>query len=625
MFLAEPELERSGMCAIIGCFLAVFLMARLAAAAASHFIPGYGWALDTGVESLILLLFVYFWMRRESSRRLRWEERCRRNYQTEMLINELRDFSLKDVSLDEILGLVLDRVFQVSWLRLEPKGGVFLADEQARSLSLLVHRGMDELLPACASIPFDGCLCGRAAESCRMSFGEDVVETGRSEGIAMHGHYCVPIKSSTRVFGLMVFFADVGHACNDEEAMFLNSVAGLLAGVIERCLLERQLRQAQKIDAVGLLAGGVAHDFNNMLTLMMGYTEILSERLPSQDPLQSFLRSIRKAVDGAAAMTRQLLTFSGGQKIGMRVLDLNAAVSGTGRMLRRLVGEHIAFDIRLHSQVCPVRADSSHLDQIVLNLVVNARDAMPQGGTLDLETRIEKVPTRCTRGARPELLAGCYVVLQVSDTGMGMDEGTRARLFEPFFSTKGPGRGTGLGLSTVQGIVRQCGGHIFVESSPGQGSVFSVYFPLAEGPVEEARPRPIGAKCGDGEQILFVEDDGRLCELMERVLRQAGYRVVSACDGIEALLVLERHPGELHLLITDVLLPRMNGLDLARRVLEVSPSTRVLYTSGSMSEGGRELFPPDAQFLGKPFSREDLLSAVRRAVDVPRAQTSKIG
>jgi PAS domain S-box-containing protein len=399
----------------------------------------------------------------------------------------------------------------------------------------------------------------------------------------------------------------------DAEGRLTHFVA-VRRDVSESVRLEEQLRQSQKMESLGLLAGGVAHDFNNMLTLIMGYNEYIADALGPEHALLPFARSVRKAADGAAAMTRQLLAFSRRRVLAPRVFDLNAAVAETGRMLRRLVGESIDFRIDLHSELCPVKADPGQLDQIVLNLVVNARDAMPGGGRLEVETAGVVLPDDDSR-AGSSLPPGRYVRLSVRDTGTGMDPAVRERIFEPFYTTKAPGKGTGLGLSTVYGIVRQSSGHIDVESVLGKGTTFRVYLPRAEEPIETLPARPGGDGRSGGETILLVEDDGDLRELVEKTLRRYGYRVFAAGDGPAALDAARRHPGEIHLLLADVLLPGMSGIELSRRFPAVSPATKVLFVSGFANTGVWELLPRGARLLDKPFTGDKLVESVRRALD----------
>ncbi len=392
---------------------------------------------------------------------------------------------------------------------------------------------------------------------------------------------------------------------------------GVLHDITDQKRLEDQLRQAQKMEAVGRLAGGVAHDFNNLLMVIQGHTSLLGERLQEGSAERRSVDQIQKSSERAAALTRQLLAFSRMQVMQPRVLDLNGVVADMGKMLRRVIGEHIELILRYDSGLGRVKADPGQIEQVLLNLVVNARDAMPSGGKLVIETcnlSIDEAAARRISSLQP----GSYVVLSVSDTGVGMDPDTQSHIFEPFFTTKEQGKGTGLGLATVYGIVQQSGGHITVYTQPGQGATFRLYFPRVEEPADRGsgvRPRPKMPK--GSETILLVEDETEVRELAREALRRGGYAVLEAPDGAGALKVAEAFTGMIHLLLTDVVMPRMGGPDLAARLLEMRPGLKVLYMSGYsefMSAGHGEIGPL-TYFLQKPFSLESLGRKVREVLD----------
>ncbi len=384
---------------------------------------------------------------------------------------------------------------------------------------------------------------------------------------------------------------------------------------------EEQFRQAQKMEAVGRLAGGVAHDFNNLLMVMRGYGELLLNQLDANDPLRRNAEEIQKAAERATALTQQLLAFSRKQVLQPKVLDLNAVVTDVEKMLRRLIGEDIELTAVLDLALGRVKADPGQIEQIILNLAVNARDAMPQGGRLTLKTAnvtLDQAYVRQHLGATP----GPYVLLAVSDTGVGMDAETRSHIFEPFFTTKGAGKGTGLGLSTVYGIVKQSGGTIWVESAPGRGTTFEIYLPLVEeatanGELHPALPPPTP---GGTETILVVEDEMSVRKLAAEFLGSNGYRVLEAQDGAEALQVCEEHRAPIHLLLTDVVMPGMSGRELAVRLVGARPEMKVIYVSGYTDDaivqhGVRE---EGTVFLQKPFSLDTLARTVREALDSKR-------
>jgi PAS domain S-box-containing protein len=390
-----------------------------------------------------------------------------------------------------------------------------------------------------------------------------------------------------------------------------------LADITERRQLESQLRQAQKMEAVGQLAGGVAHDFNNLLTVIGGRCYLVLGKLPLDDPLRREVELVRGAAERAARLTHQLLAFSRKQVLEPRVLDLNETVSGIEPLLRRLIGEHIEISVIQAPRLGRVKADAGQLEQVILNLAVNARDAMERGGRLVLETAdvtLDEAAARRAHDAEP----GAYVMLSVTDSGHGMDAATRAQIFEPFFTTKEVGKGTGLGLATVYGIVKQSGGFIDVESEPGQGARFKVYLPRVEEAVATAEaPKPSGSRLRGSETVLLVEDDPSLRTLAREILTVQGYTVIEAASPVEAIRMHEGHKESIHLLLTDVVMPEMNGPQLAARLKAARPGMEVLFMSGYTGaalaqQGGAEF---GGAFLPKPFTPDGLSRRVREVLD----------
>jgi len=386
----------------------------------------------------------------------------------------------------------------------------------------------------------------------------------------------------------------------------------------ERQALEEQVRQAQRLEAVGRLAGGVAHDFNNLLTVIGSRSQLLLQRLAPGDPVRREAMLILDAAQKAGLLTRQLLLFSRGQLLQTRVLNLNTVVADLEPMLRRLINEDIALHTALDPALGHVMADHGHLEQVVMNLIVNARDAMPDGGRLTIETtnvEIDEAYCRSRVGAQP----GPHVVLDVTDTGVGMDAATQAHLYEPFFTTKGV-RGTGLGLSVVYGIVKQSGGFMSVVSEPGRGSSFRIHLPRVEAPVVAAPARTFTRALGGSETILLVEDEGDVRSVVAEMLRSLGYTVLEASEGDEALVVAGRHGGDIHLLITDIVMPEMGGRELVRRLKTARPAVRVLYVSGYADESHKDYLALDAAFLEKPFTSPVLARKVREVLNASKGQ-----
>ena len=393
-----------------------------------------------------------------------------------------------------------------------------------------------------------------------------------------------------------------------------------LRDVTESRALEQQLRQAQKMEAIGRLAGGIAHDFNNILTAILGYGDLASSTLAPDSPLRANLEEIHHAAERAAGLTRQLLIFSRKQVLQPKILDLNAVVEGTERLLRRLIGEDVLLVTALTAGARPVRADPGQLEQVILNLAVNARDAMPRGGRLTIETaNVGSDETWAEQ--HPGTPPGRYVLLAVSDSGTGMDEATKSRIFEPFFTTKEAGKGTGLGLATVYGIVEQAGGRIEVDSEPGRGANFRIYLPSVEGvPVSASSGSSRRAVRGT-ETVLVVEDEDQVRRLITKTLRAFGHEVLEAAQPAEALRLCREHPKPIHLLLTDVVMPGMNGPDLAGQCRGLRADVKVIFMSGYTADAmPLQGIDPGLHFLSKPFTPSDLARKVREVLDAPESR-----
>ncbi|HEX9582172.1 MAG TPA: response regulator [Gemmatimonadales bacterium] len=387
---------------------------------------------------------------------------------------------------------------------------------------------------------------------------------------------------------------------------------------LERRRLEDQLRQAQKMEAVGQLAGGVAHDFNNILTAIIGYSELLLQELSDDAAPRADVAEIRKAADRAAALTRQLLAFGRKQILAPRVLDLNALIAGLDGMMRRTLGENIDIVSNLAPTLGATRADPGQMEQVIVNLAVNARDAMPDGGKLTIETSNVDLDESYAQGHLP-VQPGRFVLLAVSDTGTGMSQETMAHIFEPFYTTKEKGHGTGLGLATVYGIVKQSGGFIWVYSEPNEGSTFKIYLPLVTDLVDSDEIVAAPAPQRGSETILLVEDEAGVRALARRVLEGLGYDVLEAGDSGPAALLAREFTGPIHLLITDVVLPGSGGRKLAEELAGPRPAMKVLYMSGYTENAivHRGVLEAKAAFLHKPFTPQDLAARVRQVLDRP--------
>jgi nitrogen-specific signal transduction histidine kinase/CheY-like chemotaxis protein len=380
--------------------------------------------------------------------------------------------------------------------------------------------------------------------------------------------------------------------------------------------LERQLHHSQKMEAIGRLAGGVSHDFNNLLTVIQGFSEMALKRSGLDPAARHDLEEVHKAALRASDLTGQLLAFSRRQPVQPRIVDLNTLVADMAKMLQRLIGENIQLETRMGTRLGRLRIDPGQIEQVIANLVVNARDAMPSGGKLVIETANHS----CTDGSGPRCRPSCpgpSVMLSVSDTGMGMDPETLRHIFEPFFTTKARGKGTGLGLSTVYGVVQQCGGDVEVVSESGRGTTFRVYLPLAATAAAEAPPPdPAGATPQGSETVLLVEDEDMVRALVHKTLERLGYEVLAARHGEEALELAEQRSGTIDLLLTDVVMPGLGGPEVARRLGATRPGLRVLYLSGYAAiEGERPAAAPLAPLLQKPFALDALARKVREVID----------
>jgi two-component system cell cycle sensor histidine kinase/response regulator CckA len=388
----------------------------------------------------------------------------------------------------------------------------------------------------------------------------------------------------------------------------------ILRDTTEQKLLEKQLRQAQKMEAIGQLSGGIAHDFNNLLSVIIGYSEVIEESLSQNGPLKKKCEQIKMAGHSAASLTRQLLAFSRQQVLEPKVLDLNSVVLNVEKMLRRLIGEHIELKTALDPALDHIKADQGQIEQVIINLVLNARDAMPQGGKLTIESANVDVDEDYARRHPPQL-PGSYVHLAVSDTGIGMDADTQARIFEPFFTTKEIGKGTGLGLSTVYGVVRQSGGHIWVDSELGHGTTFKIYLPQTGQGVRAEKPHTgLVTSQRNAETILLVEDAEAVRELTRSLLADSGYTVLEAEHPERAIEIAQTYKGHIDLLLTDMVMPGMNGKALAEKLAPIRPEMKVVYTSGYTGFSHSALIDPELVFLPKPFTKESLLCKLQEVL-----------
>jgi len=441
----------------------------------------------------------------------------------------------------------------------------------------------------------------------------------------------VPLFSKGKIIGGLLLRSHKPYTYTDKDVRLAERIASQIAGAVanaqlyaerihseeERTILQEQLRQSQKMEAIGQLAGGVAHDFNNILTVIKGYSQLSLAEMKEEDPFRENIEEIKKSADRAADLTRQLLAFSRRQMMEMKVLDLNDSLRNLDKMLRRLIGEDIELVTLLTEDLGRVNADPGQIEQVIMNLAVNARDAMPNGGKLTIETADVELDEEYAR-AHIAVKPGAYVMLSVSDSGMGMTQGVRDRVFEPFFTTKETGKGTGLGLSTVYGIVKQSGGNIWVYSEPGKGTTFKIYLPRVDEPLEELKEKMVKEEIPRGnETILIVEDEEDVLTLAGRILSRQGYKVLEVTNGGEALEVCREEKQPIHLILTDVVMPQMSGRELIERCREIRQDFKAIYMSGytdnTITHHG--ILEKGLDYIQKPFTIEGLTRKVREVLD----------
>ncbi|PIS46914.1 MAG: hypothetical protein COT17_06135 [Elusimicrobia bacterium CG08_land_8_20_14_0_20_51_18] len=554
---------------------------------------------------------------RDITERKKLETATRETWEIDQMLDALRRHSLTSLPLRKKLANQLVALFSIPWLSVEPKGAVFLVS--GKNLILEVQQGLaPDLLISCAKVPFGKCPCGRAAES-----GKAVASTGVGpeheiayEGMCAHGHYCAPIAAAGMVLGVLTLYLKENTVLTVKQKDFIHGVTSIIASDILRARVEEQLAQSQKMEAVGQLAGGIAHDLNNILTAVLGYSSLLAAAIPAGDPRRADLDEIVKAGERAAALTRQLLAFSRKQVVQFKDLNLDLIVPETLKMLRRMVPENIEFRTFFKSSPEKVLANQGQLEQVILNLAVNARDAMPKGGTLTFETAPAELDESSVL-IHPGILPGRYIMLAVSDTGSGMSPEIVRHIFEPFFTTKEKSKGTGLGLSTVYGIVKQSGGNITVYSEPGKGTTIKVYLPVtAEKIGKEPAEKPSFSSSRGTETILLVEDEEPVRKLISRLLSQNGYTVLAAAAPGEAIELCKLR-RDIRLLLTDIVMPQMNGYELAKTVIPLAPLMKVIFMSGYTDNAlsRQNIMNPGLVFLEKPLKVDALLGKIREVLE----------
>ena len=554
------------------------------------------------------------------------EQRARRLNQTALRADVSVALSEPEGSLRKIIQICVESVTRNLSAAL---ARIWTLNQKDNVLELQASAGLyTHINGAHSHVPVGDLKIGRIAQNKAPHLTNDVMNDpeisdknwARENGIVAFAGY--PLMVEDRLVGVLAMFSH--RPLEPDTLEILESVAEIISQAIERKRTEaalrnteEQLRQSQRLEAIGQLAGGVAHDFNNLLTAIIGYSDISMGRLMTEDPLYGTLNEIKKAGERAANLTRQLLAFSRKQVLMPRVLDLNRIVMDMSKMLHRLLGEDIELKPILEMKLGSVKADPGQIEQVIMNLAINARDAMPEGGRLTVETSnvfLENEYASLHIGVNP----GPYVLIAISDNGSGMNEETKSHIFEPFFTTKEPGKGTGLGLSTVYGIVKQSGGSIWVYSEPDKGTTFKVYLPRVDQTAEEIKRTTSTSELPRGtETILLAEDEEVVRNLVRSVLEKLGYTILEAANGGAGLLICERHPGTIHLLLTDVVMPEMSGRELADRLNNVRPEMKILYMSGYTEKAINHhgVLDEKVNFIHKPFSPAALAMKVREVLD----------
>jgi PAS domain S-box-containing protein len=549
------------------------------------------------------------------------------HYFTQTTINMMLSESLQNIPLEMILQKALNMILSIPWLAFEAKGSIHLVEGEPAELSMKARYNLpEELEKSCAHVPFGRCLCGRAALTQNIEFADHIDERHEIcyEGMQPHGHYIVPILYGGRTLGVIDIYLLEGHSRETKEEEFLLTVADTLAGIIvrrqaedEKEKLHAQLLQAQKMEAVGQLAGGVAHDFNNILSAMIGYGHLLKMKLKEDDPLRSYADHILSLSDKAANLTKSLLAFSRKQIMDPRPVDLNEIIKRIDHLLTRIIGEDIQLQTMLSENDLVVMADPGQVEQVLMNLAANARDAMPEGGLLTIETEIVFIDSEFIRehGFGKE---GPHALISVTDTGAGMDRETSEKIFEPFFTTKEVGKGTGLGLAMAYGIIKQHEGHINVYSEPGIGSTFRIYLPLIEAQVEEIKHEErIPSNLAGTETVLLAEDETAVRELTQHLLEDSGYQVITAKNGQDAINEFMEYKNKIQLLLLDVVMPNKNGREVYEEIKQIKPDIRVLFMSGYPADviHKQGIIEKGFPYIEKPVSPAKLLKKIREVLD----------
>ncbi len=561
------------------------------------------------------------------TKRKQAEEEIRRNYDTQTVVNSLLTLSQKDISLDELLKQALDHILAIDWLSLEARGCIFLVDNGAQILEMKARRGFPKSLEElCAAVPYGRCLCGRAAKSCKIQFAAHVDQCHELTypEMAPHAHYCVPVLLAGNLLGVINLYLPDGHLYDSKEEDFLSVIANTLAGIIERRRMVEEkeklairLRQAQKMEAIGTLAGGIAHDFNNILAAILGFAELTKVKLPPESEIIGNIEQIIRAGSRAKDLVAQILAFSRQAEYERKPLQVNLVIKEALKLLRASLPATIEIleDIDVDSIV---QGDPTEIHQVLMNLCTNAYHAMrDKGGVLGVELKEVEIEKGDLKVSALHLTPGPYLVLKVSDTGCGMDQVTKERIFEPYFTTKEKGEGSGLGLAVVHGIIKSHQGHISVYSEPGEGTAFQVYLPIIRSATIVSEVKSADVVASGHESILIVDDEPSIVEVEQKMLEGFGYQVTAVTSCKEALEEFCPRPEKFDLIITDMTMPYMTGQELAQRCFEVRADIPIILCTGFSELINKEKAKAVGfrEFIMKPIVLKEMARVVRKVLD----------
>ncbi|HDM76625.1 MAG TPA: response regulator [Deltaproteobacteria bacterium] len=538
----------------------------------------------------------------------------------------LLGISFENHSQEKLLDKVIKHVLDIPWFSEKGQGGLFLVDKESNCLKPEIKDYFPEpIQKTCNKLPFGESLCGRSATKKKVQYctHDHINKYCKYSEKFFWNIYSVPIVNGNQILGILVVILSPDHEESSLEKKFLTLVSSIIAGIIlrksaekERERIEALLRHSQKMQAIGSLTGSIAHDFNNLIQVILGFSQLLLLNVPQENPQYEKIREIESAAQKARNLTRQLLTFSRKTNTEYTLVDLNVHIRRTAKFLERLLPKTIKIDLSLSKALKPVYVDPDQIEQAVVNLCLNARDAMPTGGTIRIETRKVFLDELFCK-AQALRCPGEHVFLSVTDTGEGMDKHLMEHIYEPFFTTKEKGGGTGLGLPIVRGIVKNHGGQIICESKPGIGTTFKIYVPANRKTVARSEPIQCSSNMEGNETILLIDDEEAMLKITKSVLNTFGYKTFTALNGSEALTIFSKQRNAIDLVILDLIMPGMDGIACLNRLLEINPEAKVLVTSGyTMEESIRTILDRGARgILRKPFEIEQMLRAIRSVLD----------